>query len=337
MATKAQNTKVGLFLLTSAALIGGSLFLLAGFNATSEAHYRLKFNRSILGLSTGSAVVYLGVPVGAVESIYVDADGMAIVDIGVDKERVTLHHGVTATLMWYSPVAGTMAINLDGGDRNTPPLPDDSFIPVKASLIASFAEVMESLLKKLDESMNEISSIAHSLQLALKGMGEGAFTEVVENINVLVTDSDALVRLSAETLQNLDLKLERALREFTELGKNLQYLTEDVGDAVESTKEFVDLATTKLEPLDLEKVQADLESAFSTIQQLGEKLDSSLSVVATVGETVIHEADTIERSVRESLLSLTEAVDAVKTLVEDLQEDPASLIRGRGKAKARAN
>jgi phospholipid/cholesterol/gamma-HCH transport system substrate-binding protein len=334
MATKTQKTKVGVFLIVCVAMMVGGLFLIKGVSTAATSTYWMEFDDSILGLSTGSMVEYLGVPVGSVIDIYVNDDGTARVHISVEVEKVTLRDGVTATLVWFSPVAGTMAIELRGGEADAPVLPDESTIPVEKSIITSFTNSFGNLLVKLEGAMDEVTGFMHNIRMASEGMEEGALAQVVENVDALLVNSSEFVDKTETVMVGLTLSAQRAIKEYAQLSKDMQYLAEDVGEAVEGANAFIKMAHEKLEPLNIEAIQVDLQRAVANIADFTEKLDKTVSFVTVIGESVLHETDNIEHSVRDSLDSLTEAVDSVNALVQAIQQDPAALLRGRGKPKA---
>ncbi len=333
MATPAQKTKVGAFLVICASMLIGGVFLISGYNTETTSPYRLEFEESILGLGQGGLVEYLGVPVGAVKDIYVDDKGRAQVMIEVSDAKVTLREGVSASLRIYSLAAGTMAVELQGGDKDAPKLPEHSHIPVTKSLITNFTTLAENLLKQLEAVLADIGDVTKSLKVATAGMKEGAITKIVEDAGVLVTNSNEMIVSGKERLEGMDTTLQQAISEYTKLGKDLRRMAEDFGRVVSKVETFVDTATARVEPLDIAQIQADLERSLKNIADFTERLNGTMDMVGRVGDSVMNQTDNLENSIRNSLLSLTEAVDGVTDLVQQLQEDPASVIRGRGAPK----
>ena len=330
MATPTQKTKVGAFLALCATMLVGGVFLISGYNTEVTSSYRLEFEESILGLGQGGLVEYLGVPVGAVKDIYVDDQGRAQVTIEVTDSKATLREGISASLRIYSIATGTMAIELQGGGRDAPKLPENSRIPVTKSLITNFTTLAENFLKQFESVLRDIGEISKSLKLAMAGMEEGAIAKIVEDAGTLVTNSNEMIVSGKDTIEGMDNSLQQAMGEYTKLGKDLRRMTEDVGRVVSKVEGFVDTATAKLEPLDIAQIQADLERSLKNIADFTERLDGTMDMVGRVGDSVMNQTDNLENSIRNSLLSLTEAVDGVTDLVEQLKENPASIIRGRG-------
>lgn len=314
MATPAQKIKVGAFLLMSLGLIVGGFFLFSGYKKDPHTQYWVKFNESVLGLGTGGLVEYLGVPVGAVEDIRVDEDNHANVLIMVNDTKVTLREGVMAKLVLYNIASGTMAISLEGGTSDQPKLPAEASIPVRKSLMANFTGELERVL-------GDIGEVSRALNAALKGMEEGAVTQIVEEVHGLVTDSREFVAATQETMEELNRSVQRAMEEYTALGKD--------------ARGFIELATEKLEPLDVARLQGDLQEIMGEMSGLTERLGEAVATIDRVGETVIYEAGNIEQSLRESLRSATEAFDSINELASTLQENPSALVWGRSNSRIR--
>ena len=76
-----------------------------------------------------------------------------------------------------------------------------------------------------------------------------------------------------------------------------------------------------------------MREALEVYTDLGGRLNDTLDTLDIAAETFIHEADNLEHSVREGLESMTETLESVRILAEDLQKNPASLIRGKRKPK----
>ena len=141
MATRAQKAKVGIFLLVCVGVIVfGGLFV-SGLRTEERHEYYIVFEESVSGLSIGSPVQYMGVPVGTVKDIKVTDTNRVEVSILVSTEKVTLREGTNATLVTYNLAAGTMAVSLAIAKNAEPgePLQPGSIIPTQESLFASLS------------------------------------------------------------------------------------------------------------------------------------------------------------------------------------------------------
>src|SRR5690606_155585 len=158
--TRAQQTKVGIFLLITGGILIAGILYLSGFTGEETTRYRIQFDESVLGLGVGGQVVYKGLNVGVVENMYVDDDGFVQAWIQVSNDKVILRKGVQAQLVISSLATGTMAISLEGGDPEAPILPEGSQIPVTPSLIGSFTESFEGILNRVEETLDAVNKIA---------------------------------------------------------------------------------------------------------------------------------------------------------------------------------
>lgn len=303
--------------------------------ATAEPYqtFYLEFEESVLGLGIGGLVEYLGVPVGSVQDIYVDETGRAQVVIRVNPEKVTLREGVEASLSVSSLAAGTLAVHLEGGDPNAPELPEGAHLPAESSFLQSFTKSLQTSVESLDDVLASLQDAAEQVSTALSGMEEGAMNNLIKEVEGLVKDSRAFVAKTEDTMDGLGKSLDRAINEYTNIAQDIEYLADDVGATAESAKALMDDAREKIAPLDLAAAQANLDSALENFAQVAEGMNETLTRVDSAAEGITHDVDTMAYSLRETLVSATEALNAVTAAAETIQQDPGSLIRGRGRPR----
>jgi phospholipid/cholesterol/gamma-HCH transport system substrate-binding protein len=319
LATKKQKVKVGIFVLGCAALIVGGIMLILGFRQGDKTEYWLEFEESVLGLSVGNTVEYLGVPVGTVDDISILSNNHARVDITIRNDKVTLHEGVSATLVMFSFATGTMYISLAGGEPDAPPLTPWAQIPTQPSLVEAFRTQVESLLANM-------SDITAKLNLSLEGMPAGQLTSVIDDAQGLLQESREFVQATNVTLQELQEKVSPAIEDFGAMAKNLRGSTEKLNG-------FLDSAKGKMEPLDIKKTQDELNRVLTNAADLTEKMKSTVEVLDTASKAILYDEDNIQRQIKESLQIMTETMESIRDLADYLKQDPASLIRGKGEAK----
>lgn len=319
MATRAQQTKVGIFLVISIGLIVAGILMMQGFNRNPTSTYKISFQESVLGLGVGGLVEYLGVPVGSVTNIYVSDSDTAEVEIDVRDDRVTLREGVQAQLVIVSFATGQMAISLQGGEGE--PLPSGATIPTTASAFAGVTDQIESV-------MVDLNAIAESLRTALAGMEEGQLTRIFEDLEAMLDEGRQFMESARGIADSLEEDIEMTVAEYTSLAK-------DMRTVAESADKFLSTATEKLEPINLEQTQADLEKAMANFAEASEKLTATLETMDTVADTVIYETDNIEYAIREGMGAMTQTLESIRELTDTLNENPSVLIRGRGRPEER--
>lgn len=319
MATRVQKTKVGLFLISCGLIVGGILTLISGYNKEEMVPYWVEFKESVLGLSNGCGVVYLGVPVGSVKDIFVDESGNAHVEVLVSPSKVTLHEGVTATLVLYSLATGTMWVSLTGGAPEAPILTPGSKIETDSSLITKMSTGVESTLTKANEIIDKINR-------GLEGMSPGDLTRIVDNAGVLLEDGQNFVKNADTTLTDVHASIKPALAQFDDLVKEFRELVKELNSTVKVTKK-------KLEPMQLAETEKKIQKLLDNASDLSEKLSKTLGTVETATKSTSHEADNLEYGMRETMRALNETLEAVQQLTHYLKDDPSALIRGKGTPK----
>ena len=319
MATPKQKTKVGIFLCVSAALMAWAIVTLAGFRQGDKTPYWLEFEESVLGLSVGNVVEYLGVPVGTVEDISILPNNHARVDISIRDDKVTLREGVRSQLVIYSIATGTMYVSLAGGDPKAQPIPAYSQIPTEPSLVESFRLQTETLL-------TNITTIAERVSDSLEGVSSGQLTSIMNDAQILIQDGQGFVSEATGTVQGLRENVDGAITDFRQLTKTLNETSGTLNELLASTK-------GKMDPLDLQKTQDELNRVLTNVGDLTEKMQTTVDVLDHTSSAILYDTDNVQRDLREGLKSMTETLEAVRTLADYLEQDPSSLVRGKGQPR----
>ena len=326
MATRTQKMKVGVFLLLFGSLIVVGVLTILGYNTETESTYYILFDENILGLGVGGLVEFKGVPVGSVENIYVDRENHARVQIKVSDEKVTLREGVTAELRIYSFATGSMVVSLEGGALDQPILAPNSIIPTRDSLLTNITSVVE-------EALSNISNIANDLEGALEGLEDGGITRLVENINGMVSDARQVLTSVSDTIASLDEDVEGAIQEYTALATDARGVVKNVEGMTENASALMATAREKIEPLDVEAMQEDLRQALKRANDIMADLQETVKSVNAAGDAVTYDVDTLQRSLRGTMRSLTETLDTVDGIAKQVQDDPTSIVRGKSNAR----
>ncbi|NUM55458.1 MAG: MCE family protein [Candidatus Hydrogenedentes bacterium] len=317
MATRAQKTKVGVFLLLSAAIIAGGLMLVAGFRQGSKLHYSIVFDKSVLGLYKGGMVQYLGVPVGIVDNIYVGDDGKAYVDILIEPDKVKLRQGVEASLEYYSFATGTMCVALQNEDPSGELLPPGAIIPTGESLIESFSG-------QAGDLMNTFNEIAKKIDDGLKDMPEGKITEVIDQIKPFIDDARAFITDARDTLKTVQEDLhgvvedaKPGIKKFSELADNASKLSTTANDTLADLR-------AKIDPVDIEKMQTKLLALADQLEQTTKKINDMTS-------SIPHTVDNVQHALYETTQKLNETMESFRQLAETLNQNP--YVRGAAAPK----
>ncbi len=316
MATPAQKAKVSIFLLASAALFVSAFIYLQGLQGGEKAQYFTLFEESVLGLSEGGTVEYLGVPVGQVTGIQVLPGNQVRVDYEVEERRIQVRKGVQASLTLYSIATGTLYVSLAGGGKEAPVLPSGTQIPAKPSLFAEFRPQLETAVSNAVE-------IGEVLARSLEGLEEGQLTRLLDKAESTVDDAEALLENTNETV--------------TAMRGDVEATVKDLRSIVDEVRVFAERATTTAEELDrqlaqleLPQTEESLRAALDEYTRLAERVNETVDGLENTVRAVQHDVDTIQYAFQQGLASLQETFTALGALAQQLREDPASIIRGRG-------
>ena len=346
MAKQVSKTVIGSFVISGIVmLIAGVIILGSGAIFKKTNKYVMFFEKSVKGLSVGAPVVWLGVEVGSVSSIVLDADpeklsvnvpvvievdpsrmrvrGERARDLGQQLKRL-IEKGLRAQMTKQSFVTGQMLIEVDF-------LPDT---PVRLTgLEPGYLEIptvtssMDQLANKFEEL--PIDKIAENL-LKLVGtidklLSDPEIKDVVHNINVASGNVNRLV-LGADRLVN-------------DANGEMKTISEGVQNAVSDTQKLLKNASR-----DIHAVSADarklLKDTDGQIQPVGKKaqealvsarqaLDQAKNTLAGVNGFVGERSDT-RHKLNASLDEIGAAAQSLHSLMDYLERHPEALLKGKG-------
>ncbi|MEA3364494.1 MAG: MlaD family protein [Candidatus Hydrogenedentes bacterium] len=332
MATRAQKTKVGIFLVVSVAILAGGFLLISGYKSGSQTAYYILFEESILGLNRGGLVEYNGVPVGKVSDIGVAENHNVRVDILVEDDEITVYKGVKAQLVMYSIATGTMAVSLSGGDAEAGKLEPGSQIPSKPSLFASTAGSVPEIVK-------QISEIAEKIDTGLEGIEEGQFTRMLEDADGAVKDFREVLDEATTSLKEIRERTSEGVEEARKLIKDIRTevkeFTEKTQELIESASQTMTTLNEKIEPLDLAKTEQELQQTLRNMRDLADSAKKMTEQIDTVTKTAVYQVDNVEYTANQTMTALTEALDALRALAVVLKEDPSAIVYGPAKPQGR--
>lgn len=326
MATRKQKLKVSIFLIVCIGLMTAGTLVITGIYQEPGQHYWLEFDESVLGLYEGSMVEYLGVPVGKVREIHVTEEKLAHVAIVINPNKVSLREGVEGRLVIYSIAAGTMAVSLSGGSPDNPLLTEHSKIPTKPSTIEAFSSQMTTILE-------DVTAISGSIRGQIEHLDEKAISDIVHQVRDLlnkgdgfVENTDTLILEATEVVKDVRKHAETLVAHIDARSRDLERLTQKI-------ERLVETYTQKGEELEVDVLQQQFNELLEQINHAAKQLDSTVVNIELVATDIVHKAGNVEYSLRGTMLELNDAFESIRILVNQLKEDPSSLIRGRGRVR----
>jgi ABC-type transporter Mla subunit MlaD len=333
VATRRQKLKVSVFLLLCVGIMVVGTLVVTGIYQEPGLSYWIEFNESVLGLYEGGMVEYLGVPVGKVHEIFVTESQLAHVEMVINPEKVSLHEGVEGKLVIYSLAAGTMAISLAGGDPQKPELPEFSQIPSKPSTIEAFSSQLNNIMQDLSSTLKDVSVIGEKVRIQVENLDDTAVRDIVHQVRDLVGKGDEFV----EHTDGLVTEATGAVKDVRSHAKTLvETITDrsqDLDRLIKKIETLVETYNSRGQELKVDMLQEQLNKLLEQVTNTAEQMDTTVANLDTVVGDIGHKAGNVEYALRGTLTELSDSLESIRILVNQLKEDPSALIRGRGRVQ----
>ena len=189
MATRAQKSKVGLFLLICFGILVGTVAAMTGTRGSKTVTYYMKFEDAVSGLDTGANVEFKGVRIGTVERIQITEDAMVKVTIVINPDIAQLRKGVIAKLN-SNMLSGISFVQITGGESGAPVLEEGAYIETQKAFFETLQETLGKTVDKLDTLLANADSLVTVLKTGDKAQALG---RTVSNIEALIVNLDATV------------------------------------------------------------------------------------------------------------------------------------------------
>lgn len=297
-----RNLAVGVFV-TSALLIGTALAVWITGQRGSEPTrtYSVRVEDNVSGLMLGGPVYFLGVKVGEVTNLAIEAGNPPLIRVDIRVlASAPVNQGTWATLAPQG-ITGVSVVNLanDPGEHaaleaaRESPYPTIPYRDSGFSALMSSAPVVMDKVETLLENSNEL----------LSEDNRAAVTVTLANLQSL---SDSL-REQQEVLATLPAGLAQSLAEVDRLSKRLGSLLDETGPLLIASMGNIEQATGQLA-----RTAARLESWAGNHDQ---------DMRAFVGDGLGQVPALVEQT--------NSALRELEKLLEQLRQEPASLVRER--------
>lgn len=304
MEPRAHHVLIGLFALLSAA--GALVFALWLNNSDGDREnswYEIVFNQGVRGLSEGSPVKYSGIRVGDVAQLRLDSEDPRNVRALVRVFSQVPIRDNTQAILALENITGSMSIELKGGTPDSPILmssrDDPPVIQAEPSALNSLVTSGELLLEKLDQVLTHSNRIMSD-----------------QNIDNLSRSLDNLRQLSSSLMakrEEVNTVFVR-LNEITKQTRGVLDIFQNVGSRTES------LLNHEVRALIVSATDATL-----TLEQSTSRIDQLLVRNQDALDQGMQSAGELAPALRDMRTTLNN----LNGLIERLEEDPASLIRGK--------
>ena len=321
----ANKFKTGIFAAAALVLLGLMLFSFGLADLlVNKVPVETFFTESVQGLATGAPVKYKGVPVGTVRdiAIYVGEKKIRVdmdIELKVFKNAANepmfrsneefrkflqqeIRNGLRCRLD-YAGITGMRYVELDYFDDPGVPVEVDDDSPIFT--IPASPSVFKDVAKSLNTSLDRISRIR--------------FEEISDSLVHNLADLNSL-------LASADLK--GTLAHLKTMSANLSQTSRSVNEVV-TAKRLEDLSTNLEKTLEeIRNLSLRLTAAVDAAQ-IGERSAAFRQAMTSVTDAA--DAVSAQRDSWQALQDkILDAAAALQELLDNLNADPGSLLRGRG-------
>lgn len=333
MATRRQKLKVSVFLVLCVGIMVVGTLVVTGIYQEPGLSYWIEFNESVLGLYEGGMVEYLGVPVGKVREIFVTENQLAHVEIVINPDKVSLHEGVEGKLVIYSLAAGTMAISLAGGDPQKPELPEFGQIPSKPSTIEAFSSQLNNIMQDLSSTLKDVSIIGEKVRIQVGNLDDTAVRDIVHQVRDLVGKGDEFVEHTDGLVTEATGAVKEVRSHADTLVDTITDRSRDMERLIKKIETLVETYNSRGQELKVDMLQEQLNKLLEQVTNTAEQMDTTVANLDIVVGDIGHKAGNVEYALRGTLTDLSDSLESIRILVNQLKEDPSALIRGRGRVQ----
>lgn len=300
MERRANYAAVGAFVLLALGLAGGFVYWYSeGRDRRNYERYEIYFPGSVTGLSEGSSVRYLGVEVGKIRRIRLDARSAERVQVIADIDQsAPISDTTAASLSVLSFATGLLYIDLLQVGPNAdvlPPVPSERY-PVIASMRSGF----DAFLSALPELAGTIAELLESAQEVFSSDNAQALSDTIQSLHQVTTSLPATM----ERVDALLVDVGEAARAARTLAANLD----------QTSGELAGQAGALIERLDT--TAEHLERVSTSVSGMVEETRPGISTFTQQGLPQL----------QLTLESAQDAADELRDLARTLKENPSQLI-----------
>jgi paraquat-inducible protein B len=352
MSRQANKTLIGGFVLGAVVLAVVAVVAFGSGRLFQRINkYVLFFQGSVKGLSVGAPVVFRGVEIGSVIDVELLADpntltvnipvyveikpgkfrilggslGVSLINVKrgpAENLKLLIDKGLRAQLQSQSFVTGQLMVNLD-------------FHPDKPAKFLGDGEIME--IPTIPSTMEELSSTLQKIPL--------------EDISAKLSSAIAGIDRAVNSPEGLN----QTLQDIQKLARNVDSkigpLASGIGEAVKQAQKLLQTLNGKIGPLasDLDQTVKDTQKLVRGIDReippiasdLKSTVQATKATVVTAEKTLVEikgltgkDSQTVYK-LNKALDELTAASRSVRTLADNLNRQPESLLRGKSAPKGR--
>jgi paraquat-inducible protein B len=324
MSRKANPTTIGLFLLGALAIaVFGVVVLASGTWFQSNTTFISYFPESVNGLENGAPVKFQGVPIGRITAINIQIDPrddsfQVPVEYEIDVPRLTTSRGT------YVNLEDSVVLRQQIAKGLRAQLQMESFVTGVLYLELSYR--LDSAPPRLVTDTGRVYPQIPSSPSLMNAIGGGAGSILSEMVKILNKVNAMLGEMNVREINLAVVQSAKAVQELVsapEIRATLRQVpgaTAQLNRTLAETERLAARATTAIDPMQTQITGASTE-AIATLQALRRTLDETHGLLSQ---------DTGPGyALTGALKSLQDAAEALKVLIQSLEQTPDMLLRGK--------
>lgn len=325
MESRANYALVGLFTLAVLAAFFGFIYWFNSGGSGRKQDVRIIFSGTVTGLGRGSSVLFNGLRVGEVTRIELQPDDPRRIYAVVQVDKTTPLRVDTRARIEAQGLAGVVAVQLLGGDPNSPVLTAQPGQPMP-TIIAERSE-----LQDLIETVRTISKRAEEVLGGIEGLVKDnapSISNTVRNVEqfstALAKNSDGIDKLLkgfetvADTIAPLSEKLQTLSEELTSVVQAIDQ--KKVANIVDNADKFA--AALGSSSSDVGRVVKDVASITGKLNQAADQVEGVLKSA----QGFLNSASGSEG--RGAFQEVSEAARSIRVLADNLDKRTAEITTG---------
>jgi paraquat-inducible protein B len=325
LSKQASKTVIGSFVVSALVLVVVGVLIFGSGNYLKERYkFMLFFKDSVKGLSMGAPVIFMGVKIGEVKDIKVIADPsessfliQVLIELASGKVKrfkarefgnaqelyefcnQLIEQGLRARLGLQSVVTGQLQIELD-------------FFPEE-----------EAVLMGTNKEYQEIPTIPSTFEKLTKTLENLPVKEIFDKLSSSLTRIDLLLNSpeTTEFLKSLKLAVEDAGKVLHEVGKQVQPMTDKIGETLEAYGKLAQNLDRKVDPL-----ISEFDETVKALADASKQAEKTLRAV----ENIVGDNSVVTVELTKTLREFSSAARSIRNLSDYLSRHPEALIRGKG-------
>lgn len=294
---------IGIFVLFGIMILVGSIFWLGANEFFKTRNFYLTyFEGSIQGLEQGSAVKYLGIPVGNVNDISISPDGKLVeIKLQIDPDmKITSNMRIK---LEYSGLAGGKFLQI------FIPEPGQKIAKVKYDFVPDFP-VIPSSPSGFDEIASTTKEVLDEMMKIEFGKISTEMVNLLENMNLIFQDKNISLTLSNLQTASKNLTTLFGQLDTTKVIDNFIGTSYDIANSAEELVQTVTTLKSKIQNVEvagfLDKVYHDYDTTMGNLDGMIRKFSqrSDLMIISLNG--LIEDIRKSNKELRNSIQSISD-------------------------------